>query len=65
MAIAGILQMSLISKREWNCLFGKVELAAEKSRQFRRSSSILLRRMISSSQEFDDDTEVLSSKKED
>jgi len=51
MAVAAVLQLTLISKREWDCLFGKVdklrESASESSRQFRRSSSKFLSRMIS------------------
>ena len=51
MAVAAVLQLSLISKREWDSLFGKVELvrehASERSQKFRRSSSKFLKRMIS------------------
>jgi hypothetical protein len=52
MAVAAALQLSLISKREWDCLFGKVdklrESASESSRELRRASSKLLSRMLSS-----------------
>ena len=62
MAIAAILQLSLISKREWDSLFGKVdkmrESASERSREFRRSSSRLLKRMLSVADIEDDSTEL-------
>ena len=70
MAIAAILQLSLISKREWDSLFGKVdkirEHASERSRHFRRSSSQLLKRMLSVGESGDDTSSLddVSSSKE-
>ena len=69
MAIAATLQLSLISKREWDSLFGKVgkmsEHVSEKSREFQRSSSRLLQRMLSIASNEDDEVDISNSKKTD